>query len=442
MKQRGPRLFKPSKATPKPWRDTLDVVDLCDDGRGLARRGGKAVFVRGALTGERVDARSERIGGRYDEALAKTILSPAPERVEPRCRHYAHCGGCQLQHLGENAQRAHKSQRFAAMISRLGVDAACIKPPLTGQSWHYRHRLRLHFALNKGRIELGFRASKSHQITEVPDCQVLRPALSAALAQLYEHSAPLQPLRAGMLMLAESEGGGVSAHLALDRRPSQTVLKEFLSRFAVAHDAISLAAVSVAGETLWEAEPEHLSAGLYPGQSWRFRPDDFTQVNPNINAAIVHQVCHWLAADTDDQVLDAFAGLGNFSLALAESGVTITGVEADAGMVQRAADNAQSWPRLRFIQGDLFSDAYRLPANINKLVLDPPRAGAASLCKVLAGRALERVVYVSCDPATLERDAAILLAGGYALSEARWADMFPQSYHMESLCLFVPNLLS
>lgn len=433
MKNRGPKLFKPAKAPYKPWQDTLDIVDACDDGRGLARRGGKAVFVRGALVGERVQARSERVGGRYDEAVATTIESSSVERVEPRCRHFSLCGGCQLQHMSEAGQQAHKARRFAGMLARLGATDA-VQPPITGQSWHYRHRLRLHFSTHKGQFELGFRAPKSHNIIAVPGCQVLRPALTAALTGLYEHKQSLQPLRSGMLMLAEAADGRVSAHLTLDRQPGQSVLTRFLSGFSDAATGIFLASISTADGRLWES-PEPPDS-VYPGQNWQFRPDDFSQVNPEINSAMVNQVCAWLDVQTGDSVLDAFSGLGNFSLALATSGAALTGVELDAAMVERANSNAAAWPQLQFIQADLFDDSFCLPVGINKLVLDPPRAGAAALCRVVANSEIERLVYVSCDPATLERDAAILLAGGYALRAARWADMFPQSYHMESLCVF------
>ena len=429
MKRRGPKLFTPAKADQKPWRDRLDIVDLCDDGRGLARRSGKAVFVRGGLPGEEVDARSERIGGRFDEAIVSGVLKASLHRIEPGCRHYEQCGGCQLQHLGADAQQAHKSRRFSALIERLGVGADAILPPLIAQPWHYRHRLRLHFAKSKGQFALGFRVAKSHRITEVPDCQVLRPALQASLAQLYCDTSALERMHSGMLMLAEAASGSVSAHLVLDRRPSQTAMSDFLANFPLA-----VSGISVAGQSLWQ--PEDQPDALYPGQNWRFRPDDFTQVNPDINSAIVEQVCRWLDAKAGDQVMDAFSGLGNFSLALAASGASITGIEQDAQMVARASANAQAWPLVRCVQGDLFSDAFRLPQGISSAVLDPPRAGAAALCRQLAISTVQRIVYVSCDPATLERDAAILLAGGYTLRQARWAEMFPQSYHMESLCLF------
>ncbi len=429
MKRQGPKFFKPAKVAPKLWRDTLEIVDLSDDGRGIARRAGKAVFVRGALAGERVVARCEKVSSRYDEAIVVSVEKAAAERVHARCSHYDHCGGCQLQHLSEEAQREHKTQRFAAMLARLGSDTSVIQPALIGNSWHYRHRIRLHFAVSKGGLEVGFRAAQSHRITEVPECQVLRPALTVSLLNLYKHKAALTKLRSGMLMLAESDSGQVSAHVVLDRLPTQTVIKGFLSEFC-----IPVTGISAKGEKLW-ASDEPIT-NLYPGQAWHFLPEDFSQVNPEINTAIVEQVSSWLDLEPRDNVLDAFSGLGNFSLALAASGAAIHGVELDPAMVARAQESARAWPQLNFVQGDLFSTSYGLPKNITTLVLDPPRAGAAALCRSLAESRVERIVYVSCDPSTLERDANILLAGGYQLREARWADMFPQSFHMESLCLF------
>ncbi len=434
MKRRGPRHFKPQKTSPKVWREALEIVDLTDDGRGLARRQGKAVFVPGALPDERIEARSVRIGGRYDEAELIQLLEGSPQRVLARCIHYEQCGGCQLQHLHTDAQIAHKAQRFAGMCSRLGFSADLIGQPLLGAAWHYRHRVRLHFAVKHGEVVMGFKVAKSHRITPVPECQVLRPNLAAAVQRLYKSQHVLRKLYAGSISLSEFDDGSVTAHVALDKRPSQMVQSELLTHFPLRVSAL------VCGQNqLWV--DEMAEEGCYPGQRWRLRPDDFSQVNPEVNQLMLERVGDWLGTTPEDHILDAFSGLGNFSLMLAAAGAQVTAVEHDEAMVARAARNAAGWPRLCCEQDDLYSNGFRLPPGITKVLLDPPRAGADKFCRLLAQSAVQRLVYVSCDPATLERDAQILLEGGFQLREALWADMFPQSYHMESLMLFERSVL-
>lgn len=413
------RVYKKDKARPQQWQDELTITRLSDDGRGVAKRSGKVVFVERCLPGETVTARSYRTGKRFDDAELIAVTEPSSQRVEPPCRHYNDCGGCQLQHMGITTQREYKTERFAAMLSRLNGPEAL--PPIVGEAFGYRHRIRL--AFEKGRV--GLKAARSHAIVPVPECLILRPALAGAMKTLYRHSESFSALFRGEIELVEGQGGQVACALSLTKKPTAAALSRFLASFPLPVSLI------VVGDEVLRLEAAEL---LYPDGDLRFEPSDFTQVNPDVNRQLLAQVGDWLALTQEDWLLDAFSGLGNFSLALAGQCGRVLGLESDAEMVARARLSAPA--TLRFEQADLFEPKLSLPEGLNKAVIDPPRAGASALCEKLAAMPLRRIVYVSCDPATLERDAGILMAGGYRLESARWVDMFPQTHHMESVLLF------
>ncbi|WP_372777632.1 class I SAM-dependent RNA methyltransferase [Litorivivens sp.] len=413
------RVYKKDKARPQQWQDELTITRLSDDGRGVAKRSGKVVFVERCLPGETVTARSYRTGKRFDDAELIAVTEPSSQRVEPPCRHYNDCGGCQLQHMGITTQREYKTERFAAMLSRLNGPEAL--PPIVGEAFGYRHRIRL--AFEKGRV--GLKAARSHAIVPVPECLILRPALAGAMKTLYRHSESFSALFRGEIELVEGQGGQVACALSLTKKPTAAALSRFLASFPLPVSLI------VVGDEVLRLEAAEL---LYPDGDLRFEPSDFTQVNPDVNRQLLAQVGDWLALTQEDWLLDAFSGLGNFSLALAALCSRVLGLESDAEMVARARLSAPA--TVRFEQADLFEPKLSLPEGLNKAVIDPPRAGASALCEKLAAMPLRRIVYVSCDPATLERDAGILMAGGYRLESARWVDMFPQTHHMESVLLF------
>ncbi len=413
------RVYKKDKARPQQWQDELTITRLSDDGRGVAKRSGKVVFVERCLPGETVTARSYRTGKRFDDAELIAVTEPSSQRVEPPCRHYNDCGGCQLQHMGITTQREYKTERFAAMLSRLNGPEAL--PPIVGEAFGYRHRIRL--AFEKGRV--GLKAARSHAIVPVPECLILRPALAGAMKTLYRHSESFSALFRGEIELVEGQGGQVACALSLTKKPTAAALSRFLASFPLPVSLI------VVGDEVLRLEAAEL---LYPDGDLRFEPSDFTQVNPDVNRQLLAQVGDWLALTQEDWLLDAFSGLGNFSLALAALCSRVLGLESDAEMVARARLSAPA--TVRFEQADLFEPKLSLPEGLNKAVIDPPRAGASALCEKLAAMPLRRIVYVSCDPATLERDARIMMAGGYRLESARWVDMFPQTHHMESVLLF------
>lgn len=413
------RVYKKAKPRPKQWQDELTITRLSDDGRGVAKRSGKVVFVERCLPGETVIARSYRTNKRFDEAELIAVTESSSQRIEPPCRHYNDCGGCQLQHMDVTAQREQKSRRFADMLSRL--DGPDPLPPIVGEAFGYRHRIRL--AFEKGHV--GLKAARSHAIVPIPECLILRPALAEAMNTLYQHSESFSAVFRGEIELVEGQGGQVACALSLTKKPTAAALSRFLASFPL---PVSLV---VAGDEVLRFEEAEL---LYPDSDLRFEPSDFTQVNPDVNRQLLAQVGDWLALTQEDWLLDAFSGLGNFSLALAAQCGRVLGLESDAEMVVRARLSAPA--TVHFEQADLFDPKLSLPEGLNKAVIDPPRAGASALCEKLAAMPLQRIVYVSCDPATLERDARILMAGGFRLDAARWADMFPQTHHMESVLLF------
>ncbi len=413
------RVYKKAKARPRQWQEELSITRLSDDGRGVGKRSGKVVFVERCLPGETVTARSYRTGKRFDEAELIAVNEPSSQRIEPACRHYNDCGGCQLQHMDIAAQREHKAERFSAMLSRLNGSGAL--PPIAGEAFGYRHRIRL--AFEKGGV--GLKAARSHSIVPIPECLILRPALAGAVDTLYQHIESFSGLFRGEIELVEGQGEQVACALSLTKKPTTAVLSRFLALFPLPVSLI------VAGDEVLRLEAADL---LYPEGDLRFEPSDFTQVNPGVNRQLLEQVLDWLALTQKDRLLDAFSGLGNFSLYLADQCGGVVGLEGDAAMVNRARRGAPA--TVRFEQANLFDPELSLPGGLTKAVIDPPRAGASALCEKLAVSSLQRLVYVSCDPATLERDARILLAAGFRLEAARWADMFPQTHHMESLLLF------
>lgn len=423
------RVFKPqNKNAAKPqkkWRETLIVESLADDGRGVARRQGKVVFVDGALPGETVVAELAFSSKRFDVARLIEVVEKSPERVTPACEHYDACGGCQVQHLSESAQMQWKSERFANLLARLKVESS--QPPITGQMVEYRHRLRLFI----DKSELGFRQRASHQLIAVPHCRVARPALAQALKSLYEHPEWLRLAYAGEVELVEDDQARVAALLRLAKKPTHAGLEKLKTAFPL--DLLEVTFAGQAASPGASGSPEL----TYPGSDLRFCAGDFTQVNPAINHQLISQVMEWLTPQPDDEILDAFSGLGNFSIPLARAGARVTGLELDKTMVDRAAEQArqQGLNNLSYLERDLFAAGALSGLSATKAVFDPPRAGAKALCEALPASQVSRLVYVSCDPATLERDLTILLDSGFQILAARWADMFPQTSHMECLVL-------
>ncbi len=425
----------------------LDIIDLSHDGRGVARHEGKTVFVSGALPGERARVRIRRRKRQYDEGDLLDLLLRSPQRVEPRCAHFDVCGGCTLQHLESAAQIVAKQKVLADNFERIGkVTPQRWLEPLTAESWGYRRRGRLsvRYVHKKGRVLVGFReASNPRYVADIAVCEVIDPRLGYLLEPLAQMLSGLE-VAAQIAQIEFAAGDDVLALVLRNLQPLPDSDRQALTDFARRHAlAIYLQPGGVDTVTpLWPAVPE-LSFGL-PEEDIRFRfePLDFVQVNAHINQRMVARVLELLQPDREMRVLDLFCGLGNFTLPLARHASEVHGVEGDAGLLKRAADNARSngLDNVSFHVADLFGDhrgSSWARREWDAVLLDPPRAGAEQVLAYLPGKRTRRVVYVSCNPGTLARDAAILVnQHGLQFSAAGVMDMFPHTAHVESVAVF------
>lgn len=431
-----------------------DIIDLSHDGRGVARReGGKTVFVAGALPGERVLARQTRRSRSFDEATTLEVLTASPDRVEPRCPHFGTCGGCALQHLRESEQIVAKQRVLLDNLERIGhVSPETVLPPLVDAAWGYRRkgRFSVRRVEKKGKTLVGFREQDPRFVADLSVCHTV-------IAQIGERIEALAALVDGMdarrdIPQIEFIAGDATPDftgVALVFRHLQPLSdgdRAALLAFAQAHGfAVFLQPGGVDSvRPLW---PEHpaLSFRLEPWDvELQFQPLDFIQVNAGLNAKMISLALELLAVEADDRVLDLFCGLGNFSLPLARFAREVVGVEGDAGLVARARGNAthNGLGNAHFHAADLAQDLAGhawMRAGFDKLLLDPPRSGADAMLKQLPLQGLERIVYVSCHPASLARDAGYLVKErGWTLRSAGVMDMFPHTAHVESIALFEP----
>jgi 23S rRNA (uracil1939-C5)-methyltransferase len=433
------------KRLPEPVAD-ITVESLAHDGRCVAHLDGKAVFIDGALPGERVAFEYLWTRRKFDEGRVTAIHVPSPDRVAPLCPHFGVCGGCSLQHMEPGAQIRAKQDVLLDNFRHIGgVSPDELLPPLTGPVWGYRTKARLgvRYVGAKGRVLVGFREKYSTFVTELSRCEVLAPgagrrihALAALLDRLESRT------RIPQVEVAAS--GAVTALVFRHLDPLAAADLERLRRFAVDQDLhvwLQPGGPDTA-HPLWPVRSS-LSYRL-PQQDIeiRFRPTDFTQINTTINAQMVTRVLELLALVPADRVLDLFCGLGNFTLPMARLAGAVTGVECEAGLVSRARDNAllNGIDNVIFHCADLGASE---PPGVwadgacNKVLLDPPRSGAAEIMPVLAGIRPQRIVYVSCHPGSLARDAGVLVnRQGYRLTAAGVMDMFPHTAHVESIALF------
>lgn len=425
----------------------VTVESLTHDGRGVAHVNGKAAFIEDALPGERVRLRFLRRYRRYDDAAVIEVIAPSPERRDPPCPHFGVCGGCSLQHLAPGAQIRAKQTVLAEQLKRIGrVEPENWLAPIVGPEWGYRRRARLgvRWVPKKGGVLIGFRERQRSFIADLDGCLVLDPVVSGLIPDLRRLVAGLsQPDRIPQIEVAVGDAARalVFRHLL----PLTTQDKESLSAFGQRHNV----QVYLQSDTpdavaaLWPAEPAPLGYSLLDGTTLRFRPTDFIQVNAGINNKMIEQALHLLDPGSDDRVLDLFSGLGNFSLPLARRAGRALGIEGDARLVEGARRNAVANGltniefRVANLGGEPDGPAPWHGFAFNKLLLDPPRCGAMEAVKSLREPLPERIVYVSCYPATLARDSEYLVhARGYRLSAAGVMDMFPHTNHAESMALF------
>ncbi|WP_414501832.1 TRAM domain-containing protein [Zymobacter sp. IVIA_5232.4 C2] len=416
---------------------SLTIERLGHDGRGIARApSGKTVFVDQALPGEQVDVRIHHQRGRFDEAHVIARTTSSPDRVEPACAHFGVCGGCALQHLAPDAQLAHKRQVLIEHFEREGLS---IDPQqaLTSTPYGYRRRARLGVNVDRqGNRLLGYRRHRSDRVCGITMCPVLAPALERLLQPLHALIEQLEaPRQVGHIELLEADNARCIVVRQLRDQPDDEAL---WTAFGDAHD-VHVMFVRGKGEQAALEGATDLSYQLdVAGRSLTlgFQPGDFFQVNRDVNRQLVSTTLEWLAPRAGTVVLDLFAGVGNFSLGLAAMGAKVHALEGQQVMVERLLDNAQR----NGLDGvtAAAADLTRVPVqgDYHAVVLDPPRDGARAVCEQLAKRPVSSIAYVSCNPATLARDAAQLAKGGYRLTHAAVVDMFPQTAHLETLAVF------
>jgi 23S rRNA (uracil1939-C5)-methyltransferase len=429
------------------------ITDLSHDGRGVARIDGKVYFVDGALPGEEVRFRVTGKRRGHGVGVVETVIRASPDRVPPPCSHFGVCGGCSLQHLSADAQVRFKAQGLKESLARLGEVAPEVEQaPITGPQRHYRRKARLgiRFVPKKGGVLLGFRERRSSYITPLAECHTLDTRVVKLLPTLRELVASLTVhQRLPQIEVACGDDIDDVALVFRHLEPLTSTDCDQIQRYARDHQ-VRCYLQSGGLETVQSLDgqaPSLLTYRLDEGAvTIRFRPTDFAQVNGEINRRMVDNVISLLAPTSTDRVLDLFCGVGNFSLPIARRAGAVFGVEGDAALVDRARDNAKhnGLSNTTFETADL-SDPDTVGVRVaggnafNKWLLDPPRSGAIDLVKAIPQTGSPaRIVYVSCNPSTLARDANVLChVKGYRLERAGIIDMFPNTAHVESIALFV-----
>jgi 23S rRNA (uracil1939-C5)-methyltransferase len=427
---------------------TALIESLDHEGRGVAHVDGKAIFIEGALPGERVAYTSFRRKPSYENARADAVLQASSQRVTPACPHFGVCGGCSMQHLDPLAQAAAKQRVLEDAfwhIARLKPES--ILPPIVGPSWGYRRRARLTVRLvpKKGGVLVGFHEKRSSYVAVMDSCAVLPAPISALLPAMRELVTSLSiPDRLPQVEVAAGDTPTALVFRILEplTADDESKLRNFADRHGV-HVYLQTGGPDTA--TIF-----HPADGGWPAYrlpdfdvTLRFRPTDFTQVNHDVNRVLVRRALGLLDVRPGDRIADMFCGLGNFTLPLARMGARVVGVEGSAPLVSRARENAVLnglEGRIEYHVANLFEVTPEKLAGwgrFDKMSIDPPREGAIELVKSLGDAAPQRIVYVSCNPATLARDAAVLVhEKGWRLVSAGIANMFPHTSHVESIALF------
>ncbi len=422
-------------------KQRLTIERLSDDGRGIAFLEGRTWFVAGSLAGEEVEARVLNARGKVVEARTERVFTASEMRRAPLCKHFGRCGGCSVQHVPHDEQLALKQRMLAEQLLRVAnVAPQEWAAPLSGSELAYRRRARVavRWDVKAKRLDVGFRATASQDIVGIEECPVLVQALQPIMTQL--------PTMLRSLSKPQALG-----HVELFSGSATAVLLRHTAPLAEADLAILEAFCAEHGAQLWlhgEGDPQpanpddQLGYRLAP---WNlqldWRPGDFIQVNAQVNTAMIEQALEWLAPAADERVMDLFCGLGNFALPLAGLAKEVVAVEGVATMVERAAANAVSndLHNVAFFQADLsqpLTNASWAAEGFSAVLLDPPRDGAFEVVRQIGKTGARRLLYVSCNPATLARDTVELVNQGYRLKRAGILDMFPQTAHVEAMALF------
>ncbi|MGG8039528.1 23S rRNA (uracil(1939)-C(5))-methyltransferase RlmD [Klebsiella aerogenes] len=416
---------------------TVTVNDLDPFGQGVARHQGKALFIPGLLPQEQAEVVLVEDKKQYARAQVKRRLNDSPQRVAPRCPHFGVCGGCQQQHASIELQQQSKRAALSRLMKRDVDDIIAAEP------WGYRRRARLslNYQPKTQQLQMGFRKANSSEIIDVVQCPVLVPQLEALLPAVRECLTSLQSQRQlGHVELVQADNGPL---MVLRHTAALTAAdKEKLERFSQTHGlSLYLAPQSEILEHIRGDEPWYTSDGL----RLVFSPRDFIQVNDGVNQKMVRTALAWLDIQPQDRVLDLFCGMGNFTLPLAKAAASVVGVEGVPALVTKGRENAalNELQNVTFFHENLEEDVTRqawAKHGFDKILLDPARAGAPGVMAHIIKLAPRRMVYVSCNPATLARDSEALLQAGYRIQRLAMLDMFPHTGHLESIVLFEREL--
>ncbi len=419
---------------------------------------GKVIFVEGALPGERVRFKSYRRKAKWEAADMTELLRESSLRTRPRCEFFGVCGGCAMQHLNPAAQVAIKQRVLEDNLHHIGkVHPESVMRPIQGPDWGYRYRARMsvRFVEKKGRVLIGFHERKSSFIADMTSCEILPPKVSAMLVPMRSLVASLSIRdRLPQVELAIGEDSGEQVIVLVLRimeslsADDERKLKHFANEWQIEW-WLQTKGPETAAPWYPQKRPLHYLLPEF-GVRMPFKPTDFTQVNHQINRVLVSRALRLLAVQPGDRVADLFCGLGNFTLPLATQAAEVVGIEGSPALTERSLQNAALNGldhKTTFYNRNLFEfgiDDLRGLGRFDRMLIDPPREGAMDVCKAIAeARATdptlqpERIVYVSCNPATLARDAGLLVnAGGYRLSKAGVVNMFPHTAHVESIAVF------
>jgi len=431
--------------------NTLRVESLDQEGRGVAHADGKVIFIQGALPGELVTYTSFVKKPSYELAQVGQVIEPAPMRATPRCPYFGLCGGCSQQHFDARAQVAAKQRVLEDNLRHIGkVTPGSILPAIYGEPWGYRHRARFsaRYVPKKGGALIGFREKRSSYVTDMTTCEVIPQRISALLVPLRGLIGGLsRPERMPQIELAI--GVDTDALVLRILEPLSGADEALIRQFADDH-RVQFFVQSRGPDTAVPFYPPHDGVLYYKLPEFDlelgFSPTEFTQVNAAVNVVLVRRALMLLAPQSGERIADMFCGLGNFTLAIARSGASVLGIEGARSLVERAQSNAVRnglSAAAEFRQADLFKIDQTSLAELgrfDKMLIDPPRDGAAALINALSDDAPQRIVYVSCNAATLARDAGVLVhAKGYALTAAGVVNMFPHTSHVESIAVFDKN---
>ena len=429
----------------------IEITGLSSEGRGIAHIDDRTVFIDQALEGERVLFKYTQRNKNIAEGRTLEVLTASDLRIEAKCKAFEMCGGCSLQHMKSAAQIELKQNMLLEQLQHNHLVAESIIEPLLGPEYGYRHKARLgvRYVHKKGKVLVGFRERHASFITETSRCEVLHPSVGEIIEELADCIGQLEAKRS-IAQIEVAVGDNQTVLVFRHLEPLCDEDRKILSDFCQQKNLVCYLQAGKPDD-LELLSPEKVDPLYYILPSFHggkdlkieFQPSDFTQVNPEINKRMVANAIDFLKLDKTDKVLDLFSGLGNFSLSMAQHCQQVTAVEGSLVMVKKARDNAElnGIDNAEFIYADLYNDetlsAPWLKQQYDKILLDPPRSGAAAILPSLKKMQASIIVYVSCHPATLARDAAVLVNDlGYKLKQAGIMNMFPHTGHVESIAVF------